>query len=52
MNKKTLRELAIAVGYEEKEIEFVERGLATNEEVQRWRKNRELSERFGIEISY
>ena len=47
----TLKHLAINQKYEEVEQEFVDRGLATLEEVDRWQKNRELSNRFGIEIS-
>ena len=48
---RTLKDLAIAQGYKEKEQEFIARGLATQEEVDRWSKSRELQERFGIEIT-
>ena len=48
---RTLKDLAIAQGYKEKEQEFIARGLATPEEISRIRENRELSERYGIEIT-
>ena len=48
---KTIKQLAIEQSYEKTEQDFIARGLATEEEVQRLRKNRELSERYGIEIT-
>ena len=48
---KTIKQLAIEQSYEKTEQDFLARGLATPEEIQRLQKNRELSERFGIEIS-
>ena len=48
---KTLKDIAISLGYEEKEREFVDRGLMTEEERKRSHQNRELSERFGVEIT-
>ena len=48
---KTIKQLAIEQSYEKTEQDFLLRGLATPEEIERSKKNRELSERFGIEIS-
>ena len=47
----TLKEVAREMGYNELEDSFVARGIATLEEINRWQKNRELGERFGIEIT-
>ena len=48
---KTIKQLAIEQSYEKTEQDFLARGLATAEEIRRLQKNRELSERYGIEIN-
>ena len=48
---KTIKQLAIEQSYNKTEQDFIARGLATQEEIERWQNNRELSERFGIEIN-
>ena len=51
-NKEHIKEIAKEIAYEKTEQDFLARGLATQEEIERWQKNRELSERFGIELNY
>ena len=51
MRKSTIKELAIEQGYEKTEQDFLARGLATPREIERLKKNRGLSERYGIEIN-
>jgi len=47
----TLKEVAREKAYNDLERDFLKRGIATLEEINRWQKNRELGERFGIEIT-
>ena len=48
---KDIKQLAIEQNYEKVEQDFLKRGLAIEEEIRRLQKNRELSERYGIEIT-